>query len=153
MKIFSSKKRAAAIGAVTAATLLTGTVAFAYWTNTGGGSGTAKAAPGIPFTITASVPDGIAPGLTRTVSFRVNNTAEYAQRLAAIQLASVSVDSDHASCVVTDFTMPEVTVEKEIPGGANNLLLTETGTLTMANTSVPQDDCKGATLTLNLTTS
>ena len=34
MKIFSSKKRVAAIGVVTAATLVGGGVAYAYWTTT-----------------------------------------------------------------------------------------------------------------------
>ena len=37
MKIFSSKKRVAAIGVVTAATLVGGGAAFAYWTTTGSG--------------------------------------------------------------------------------------------------------------------
>ena len=41
MKIFSSKKRVAAIGVVTAATLVGGGAAFAYWTTTGSGSGSA----------------------------------------------------------------------------------------------------------------
>ena len=35
MKIFSSKKRVAIIGAVTAVTLVGGGTAFAYWTTTG----------------------------------------------------------------------------------------------------------------------
>ena len=39
MKIFSSKKRVAAIGVVTAATLVGGGVAFAYWTTSGTGTG------------------------------------------------------------------------------------------------------------------
>ena len=46
MKIFSSKKRVAAIGAVTAATMLGGGVAFAYWTAGGTGSGSASTAGG-----------------------------------------------------------------------------------------------------------
>ena len=41
MKIFSSKKRVAAIGVVTAATLVGGGMAFAYWTTSGTGTGTA----------------------------------------------------------------------------------------------------------------
>ena len=41
MKIFSSKKRVAVIGAVTAVTLVGGGTAFAYWTATGTGTGTA----------------------------------------------------------------------------------------------------------------
>ena len=40
MKIFSSKKRVAAIGVVTAATLVGGGMAYAYWTATGTGTGT-----------------------------------------------------------------------------------------------------------------
>ena len=41
MKIFSSKKRVAVIGAITAVTLVGGGTAFAYWTTTGTGTGTA----------------------------------------------------------------------------------------------------------------
>ena len=39
MKIFSSKKRVAVIGAITAVTLVGGGTAFAYWTASGGGTG------------------------------------------------------------------------------------------------------------------
>jgi len=46
MKLFSSKKRVAAIGALTAATLVGGGMAYGYWTTTGTGTGSADVAAG-----------------------------------------------------------------------------------------------------------
>jgi len=47
--------------------------------------------------------------------------------------------------------MPDVTVNQDFPNG-NGQTVTATGTLTMANNG-NQDACKGAPLTLNLTSS
>jgi hypothetical protein len=49
-----------------------------------------------------------------------------------------------------DFTMPDVTVNQDIPSG-NGKPVTAEGTITMNDTHVNQNACQGATLTVNLT--
>jgi hypothetical protein len=51
MKIFSSKKRVTAIGVVTAATLIGGGMAYAYWTTTGSGTGSAATGTSTAYTV------------------------------------------------------------------------------------------------------
>ncbi len=60
MKIFSSKKRVAAIGVVTAATLLGGGMAYAYWTSTGSGSGSAATGTTSTYTVNFDNPSPVA---------------------------------------------------------------------------------------------
>ncbi len=66
MKIFSSKKRVAAIGVVTAATLVGGGMAYAYWTSTGSGPGTATTGTSTNFQVDVVSTDSpavtLAPG-------------------------------------------------------------------------------------------
>jgi hypothetical protein len=52
---------------------------------------------------------------------------------------------------MTDFTMPDVTVNQDIASG-NAQSVTATGTLSMANNG-DQDACQAAPLTLHLTSS
>jgi hypothetical protein len=51
---------------------------------------------------------------------------------------------------MSDFTMPNVTVNQVFPSG-NGQAVTTTGTLSMANTALNQDACQEAPLTLHLT--
>ena len=155
MKLFSSKKRIGAIGAIAALTLVGGGVAYGYWTTTGTGTGTAAAAGGnIVITVTGTTSGTLAPGLSVPVSFTVNNPAAYAQRLTKITLTGITTDAAHSSCglvVGTDFTMPDVNVNADVAAGAS--ALTPQGTLTMVNRPTPQDACKGAPLALTFATS
>jgi len=47
--------------------------------------------------------------------------------------------------------MPDVTSNTVVSAGATGQALSGTGTLSYANTTSNQDACKGASLTLNLT--
>ena len=170
MKIFSSKKRVAAIGVVTAATLVGGGVAFAYWTTTGAGTGEAKVGTTEAITITGDVnaADLLAPGgLPREVSFTATNPAKFNQRLSKIKLVSISPDDGHSGCPTSvgdpsaDFSMADVPMTfpgwRDLPaapasGAPTAVVLPEKGALVMNNTTWDQDDCRGATLTLTFAT-
>ena len=126
--------------------------AFAYWTTTGAGNGSATAATSNGTVVLhASYLGGIYPGGTASVTFTADNAGATNLYVGTIHLASVAVDVPHSTCVVADFTMPDVVSNTVVAGLASGAALTGTGTLSFANTSANQDACKGATITLNLT--
>jgi hypothetical protein len=144
------KKPALVVAIVSTVALVAALAAYAYWTTTGSGSGSAAAGTTTGITLHASFTDGIFPGGTKTVSFTADSTNPGAVQVGTVHLASVSVDAGHSTCVVADFTMPDVAENVEIPNGSGTAL-PNPGTLSYADTGVSQDACKGATLTLNLT--
>src|SRR5262249_11973898 len=90
------------------------------------------------------------PGTSSPVTFTVDNSSPGHQYVTKIKLTSVTTDAGHSGCVLTDFSMADVTANQDVANG-NGIAITATGTISMANTGVPQDACKGAPLTLNLT--
>jgi hypothetical protein len=144
------KKPVLVVGVVLTVALVAALAGYAYWTTTGSGSGSAAAGTTTGITLHASFTAGIFPGGTKAVSFTADSTNPGNVQVGTVHLASVSVDSGHSTCVVADFTMPDVAENVEIPSGSGTAL-PNTGTLTYADTAVSQDACKGATLTLNVT--
>jgi hypothetical protein len=142
-----SRKALVAGGLV--ATLALGGIAFAYFTTTGAGSATATVGTSEALVIHGSAADLLYPGTSSTVSFTVDNGSPGHQRVAKIHLVSVSTDVDHSACVVADFTMPDVNANQDFANG-DGQAVTQTGTLSMANTAISQDACKDAPLTLHL---
>lgn len=145
------KKVAAAAAALT----IVGSAgaAYAYWTTSGSGtgSGTAASTSGT-VALHASFSDGIYPGGSESVSFTADNTGPTDLYVNKIHLSSVSVDSGHSACAVADFTMADVVdVNTIVTHGTSGVSITPHGTLNYANTNVDQSGCKGATITLNLT--
>ncbi len=149
---FISRKKIAAAAAI-ATVGIGGVVAYAYWTTTGAGTGSANAASSNgTIVLHASFPAGIYPGGSETVSFTADNGGATNLEVQTIHLASVSVDSSHSTCAVSDFSMADVTSNTVVPHNSTGYALTGSGTLVYANDMVnSQDACKGATITLNLT--
>lgn len=148
--MFQSRKQRtlAAFGA--AVSVIAVGIAIAYFSATGSGTGSATVGSGSTVTIHGATASTLYPGTGSTVNFTVDNPSAGSQRVNAIQLGSVTTDAGHSACVMTDFTMPNVTVNQTFPNG-NGQAVTATGTLTMANTALNQDACQGAPLTLHLT--
>ena len=142
-------KKIAAI--TTVGVLIVAGGAYAFWTAAGTGSASTTASTGGTITINGTVATGIAPGLGKTVTFQATNPTTSAIVVGTVSLASVTVDAGHSGCLVADFTMPSVVENESVAAGATAAVLANTGTLTMANTAINQDACKGATLTLALT--
>jgi hypothetical protein len=151
---YMTKKRGL-IGGTIAAVVI-GAAAFAYFTSTGSGTGTASVGSSSPVTLHASVSSSVFPGTSSPVSFTVDNPSSGSQRVGTITLSSITVDAGHSTCSTVigggnpDFTMPDVTVSHTFPNGSGQTV-TPTGTLTMNDTGVSQDACQGATLTLHVT--
>jgi hypothetical protein len=155
MKIFSSKKRVAAIGVVTAASLVGGGMAYAYWTSTGNGSGSATTGTATPFVVTVGAPSGgsLAPGngeqtfavtVTNPSSAGVQQLNLVAAKVATSDLGPAwTVGVAPLTCTKDDFSVATVT------GPALPVELGPSGTwtgsvkVTMINrTTVNQDGCK-----------
>jgi hypothetical protein len=126
--------------------------AYAYWTGSGSGSGTAAVGTNGVVTVIATVPDGIQPGTAVPVSFTAANATASPIYLTTVHFVGVTADIGHSTCAVADFTMANVTEGVQIIQGATLQALPTAGSLVYANTAVNQDACKGATLTLSLTT-
>jgi hypothetical protein len=124
--------------------------AFAYFSSTGSGTGSGAVGSSSAVTLHGSVSSSLYPGTSSPVSFTVDNPSPGSQRVGTITLASIATDAGHSGCSMSDFSMPNVTVNQVFPNG-NGQSVTATGTLTMANTASNQDACQSAPLTLNLT--
>ena len=148
MPRFMKHKRAVAVASVIAL-LAAASAAFAYFTSTGSGTATATVGSSQALTVTGTTSGAIYPGGSTTVNFTAANPASGHEYLATIHLASISVDSAHSTCTTSWFSMPDVSANQDIPGGASGATVTATGMSNSGN----QDACQGATLTLNLTTS
>lgn len=151
---FHMKKRTAGIVIAGAVVVATAGGAFAYWTTLGDGSGSATAASeNGTVTLHAAVPNGLTPGASGKVTFTADNPGTSSLFVTTITLASVTVDDKHAGCDVADFTMPDVASDTRVLAGAYGQPVDGVGTLTFADTKVNQDACKGAEITLHLTSS
>ncbi len=157
MKLRRFSKRAAYITSAAIAVLLVAGIAFAYFTSTGTGSGSAtvgSAANNITVTGTGGsslYPGG--PGVT--VSFTASNGANFNQKLSNIHLVSVSGPGGCVTTVPTVFHMADVAVgaDGNLGPSASNVALSETGTLYMDDNGASQDACQGGSLTLTFSTS
>lgn len=159
MRKLSKKGKVYAVAASVALVAASGGAAFAYWSTTGSGSGSATNSAGTsPVTLHATVSsDGLAPGGSRTVTYTASNPNS-SSTTVTIASASVSIDTApaHVGCDPAWFHLASVPGgSTPVPAGSVAVPGTATlgvGTLTMddlAGTS--QDACKGATVTVSVT--
>jgi hypothetical protein len=136
-----------------AAAIIAGTAgsAIAYWTTSGSGTGSATTGTSTAVTLHASFADGLTPGASETVTYKADNTGASAQQVGPIS-AVVSIDTTHATdgCLASDYTVPNSVGNNTIPAGATGAAA-GSSTITFADTANNQDACKGATVTLTLT--
>jgi hypothetical protein len=148
-KIIMRHKWLTAVVTVAGALALAGG-AFAFFSGSGGGSGTAAVGTSGTVVLTATVPAGITPGTSEPVSFTAANATGSGIFVSTVTLVSVTADLGHAACVTSDFSMANVTESHEVPANATAEALPTNGSLVYADTALNQDACKGATLTLTL---
>ena len=148
MKINLKKKLAAAAAAATIAG--SAGIAFAYWTTTGAGEGSADvAAANGTLVLHASFEDGaLHPGGSVPVTFTADNASETDLQVGTIHSVVSTSDPD---CLASDFSIADVVSNTVVPNGETGYALDGEGTLVFANSALNQDACKGATITLTLT--
>lgn len=141
-----SKKTTAAL---TAAFLIIGGGAYAFWTTSGQGTVSApNAASNGTVVLNATFASGLTPGASVPVTYTANNAGTSSLRVGTI---SHVVSTSDPLCLPADFTISNVASNTTVPAGSTNFALAGTGTLTFTDTAVNQDACKSATVTLTLT--
>jgi hypothetical protein len=147
---------------VSVATVLAmASIAFAYFTTTGAGTGdatvgtnTALVLNQASITYSNSATDNVLlPGTSATVTFTVDNPSSGNQYLDTISVTSVSADASHTDCNSTlhptwfDLTDTDVVGHNYAPGDGQAVA----GDLTVdfVDQPVSQDVCKNATLTFH----
>jgi len=154
MSRITGKRASIALGSTIA--IVAAGVAFAYFTSSGSGTGSASVGSSSAVTLHASISSNLFPGSSSPVTLTVDNPSSGVQRVGTVSLSSITVDAGHSSCATTisggnpDFTMAAVPVNQVFSPG-NGQSVAATGTLAMNETGVNQDGCQGATLTLHLT--
>jgi hypothetical protein len=154
MKLITKRRAFLALTAALVVVVAGG--AYAFFTSSGTGTGTASVGTSSAVTLHATVTGSLYPGSSSPVSFTVDNPSSGKQRVGTISLLSITPDASHSECSTVisggnpDFTMAAVAANQTF-GPGNGQAVTATGTLAMNETGVSQDKCQGATLTLNLT--
>jgi hypothetical protein len=166
MKFIKTKKGFALLAAV-AVVAISAVGAYAYFTSTGAGTGSAAVGTSTAFVLHGTSASTLYPGTSSVVTFTADNPGSGNQLLNTIHLVSVvayptapdrtAQTNAIATCggansASSDFQMTDVVVNHDYAPGSGQAV-TPTGTLNMNNLNAPQDTCKGAFLTLNLTNS
>ena len=148
--LFNKKRTVLVLGAV--AILAVAGVAVAYWTTTGSGSGSgAVASSNGSITLHGTISSELSPGASAPVAFTADNGNSSSEQVGTVH-AVVSIDEAHAKagCEASDFTLADTAENQVIPASSTGVALAHGGTITMADTAANQDGCKGATISLAL---
>ena len=153
MKLLTTTKKKIAAVAVAGGMIATTGIAYAYWTTEGSGSGAADVAEesNNDLVLTADFADGLVPGDTVDVDITAENIDE--QTSQKVGTVAATVATDNVNCLPAWFVVGTITQHRPIVAPEDSELAAET-TLTFTNEAlVDQDACKGAEVTLNLTSS
>jgi len=155
---FRGSRRAAAIFTAVLF-LLGGGLAYAYWTVTGAGTGTATTGNTSAITVNqTSTITGLAPGsAAQTLSGTFNNSNSgpvYVTSVtAAISSVTKATGAATGTCDATDYTLSGATmpVGAQVPAGSSQGTWTGATIAFNNKTSTNQDACKGATVNFSYT--
>lgn len=148
-------KRNLAIAGVTLLLLGGASVAFAYWTAGGSGTGTASTGTNVALVAhqTSTVTDLHPGGAAQTLSGNFDNGNEGPTYVASVSVSISSVVPVGAGvCTATDYTITgsPMTVAAEVPAG-NGVGAWTGATIAFNNKASNQDGCKGALVNLAYT--
>lgn len=147
-----TKKKLAAVAVGTAVAVTGATVAFAYFTTTGSGEGSATTGTDTPWNVVAmnAATKTLTPGgPTQTVPFSVKNESSGFQRLNSVTVAvagpagaawtSGTCNKDDFSVTITGFTATTLAPNDTATGNA---------VIQMLNLDENQNDCRNLTVPL-----
>jgi hypothetical protein len=160
----NKNKKRVVIGATVAALALSGTgVAYAYWTTSGTGEGSATAGTTENFTVNnqSTTATLLTPGgPSATASFKVHNPGTGVQAFSQVVVSVANNDGSpwsDGACTANDFILGgethglshTITLASPESIAANGDSTTKSVTVQMwNNTAAAQDDCKGVTVPL-----
>lgn len=168
-----TKKRLLVVVSVVGVMAGAGT-AFAYYTTSGAGTGSASTGGSSTLTISSSISGVLYPGTSTTVLFTANNPSPGHQQIGTITLTGIKACSgsgsswngtacsnsgtEQTTCedfsagasndTAKDFYMAPVVENQDLPSGTGTGL-TNSGTLVMNDLNSSQNLCKGANLYLS----
>lgn len=137
-------KRLAAVVSVATALLVAGG-AFAYFTASGEGSGTATVGSAATVQISSTSTGELFPGGEASVTIKVKNAGKGAQHVGNVIEKSIET-SNEPGCKPSWFSIAAVKVEKELAAGEE---VSVSGSLKMENAAESQNACEGQTVTIN----
>jgi hypothetical protein len=145
-KALIKKRTAVILGAV--AILAVAGIAIAYWTTTGSGSGSgAVAESNGTLVLHGTITKELTPGSTSPVTFTADNAGSSSLQVGTIHAV---VSTNKAGCEVSDFTIADTAENQVIAAKGSAVALATDGSISMADTAANQDACKGATISLAL---
>ena len=155
----TSTRRIVIAGATAGAVLLTGGVAFAFWSSTGTTAGAAEVATDARLLTVTQVgtPTGLFPGGSPVdIVANVENPSGSAIQLADVTVTITDVvDSAGttigAGCPVTDFAIADAAYNGELIAAGATTADHTVATIRLKETGVDQDGCKDADVELLLT--
>jgi hypothetical protein len=146
-KLTKNKRALTVLGVI--AVLAVAGVAVAFWTTSGSGSGTGKVkASNGTLALHGSISNELTPGSTSPVTFTADNTNSSSLQVGTIHAV---VSTDKAGCTAADFVINDTEENQTIPAGESGAKLSNNGSIEMVDSAENQDACKGATVTLTLT--
>jgi hypothetical protein len=155
MKVFS-KRTWVLFGVIAAVAALASVGAYAYWTTSG--SGTGSAATGTSQNVTVSqlgTISGLVPGgPAGAIDYRINNPASYNQYVASVSVVvdplwSAQADASKPACTAADFTIsgsPD-SVAADLATGDHDYQPSGMS-IALDNEATNQDNCKSVNVPL-----
>lgn len=157
---FTKKRVLIALSVV--GTLAVASIALAFWTTSGSGSGSATAGSDAGVTVAGDPANGIYPGGDAAVTTTVTNSSSTQAQYVSNLHVAISIDAAHttAGCDASWFTYKadsqpsgdsnphSVVLNTELAASGDT---TVAGKVYMADTATNQDSCKGATINLAYT--
>jgi hypothetical protein len=123
--------------------------AYAYWTVTGAGQGTATIATVKPLEIRQTEVKGLVLGRSVELKGKITNPNDFEASLLGTHITlKASVDKPHLGCSLENFAIltPSTKATSIL---ANGEVSFEGGSITLLNTRNDQAACQGATITLD----
>jgi hypothetical protein len=147
MRKLSRKNKIVAASAALALTAVGGGAAVAYWSTTGTGGGSAKNSAGLgTVTLTATFEPGLAPGGSTTIAYTAKNNTTSSTLVGTL---TPTVTTSDAGCLPVWFSATAVSSNTTLAAGATGSV--GSGTLSFTDTAGNQDACKGAVVTVSVT--
>lgn len=150
-------RRIVIVGATAGAVLLTGGVAFAFWSSTGTTAGAAEvAASATDLTVTqVGSPTGLVPGGTpQAISAKVDNPSASAILLTDVTVTVTDVSEAGGvvgTCAVGNFEiLDNASYDGELIPAGGTTGDVDVATIQLIESGANQDACKGASIALSL---
>jgi hypothetical protein len=136
------------------AVLMGGGIAFAYWTTSGAGTGSATAGSDTGVTIAQlGSTSGLVPGgPAQPIDFTITNPATFNQFVTSVEVSITDVvggdDSALPECTADDFTVVQPdAISEDLTPGAHGYAVSG-ATIALKNLATNQDNCKDAVVSL-----